>query len=41
VIVENRYAAQTSRVILVDIVQGFAAQIAENMTPGGWMVTKP
>jgi hypothetical protein len=30
-----------SRVILVDIVQGYAAQIAENMKPIGWLKTTP
>jgi len=37
-IIENINTNQTtSRVILVDVVHGIAAQIAENMTPGGWM----
>ncbi len=36
-IVENRYAQDASHVILVDIVHGYATQIAENMMPVGWM----
>jgi Tol biopolymer transport system component len=40
-IVESRYAQDASRVILVDVVQGFAVQIAENMMPAGWMKSAP
>lgn len=40
-IVENYYEANTSRVILVDIVQNFAVQVAENLSPVGWMTTTP
>jgi hypothetical protein len=40
-IVESRYAPDASRVILVDISRGFAAQIAENMKPEGWMKSTP
>jgi Tol biopolymer transport system component len=39
--VENAYEANASKVILVDIVQGWAAQIAENLTPAGWMANTP
>jgi hypothetical protein len=38
-IIENRYAENESRVVLVDIVQGFAVQLAENMRPVGWMIS--
>jgi hypothetical protein len=40
-IVENRYAEKTSRVILVDIAGKFAAQISDNMEPIGWMTSDP
>ncbi len=40
-VVENRYAEQASRVILVDITEKFAAQIADNMEPIGWMTSNP
>ncbi len=40
-IVENFYEANVSRVVLVDIVQNFAAQIAEDLEPVGWMTTTP
>jgi Tol biopolymer transport system component len=36
-LVEDQNADQTSRVILVDIAKGSAAQIAENMEPIDWM----
>ena len=37
--VVDEYEKDHRRVILVDIVQGFAAQIAEDMQPVGWMVS--
>lgn len=37
-IVMDRYDQDHRRVILVDLVQGFAAQIAEDMEPMGWML---
>lgn len=40
-IVENRYAENASRLILIDIKKGIAAQIAENMMPVGWMEAIP
>lgn len=40
-VVENRYAEQASRVILVDITEKFAAQIADNVEPIGWMISNP
>lgn len=40
-IVESRYAPDASRVILVDLAQGFAAQIADTMMPAGWMKSAP
>ena len=40
-IVESRYDRDASRVILVDLVQGFAAQVAENMQPVGWIKASP
>jgi len=40
-IVESHYAKNASRVILVDIAQAFAVQIAENMMPAGWMKSGP
>lgn len=36
-LVESRYAKDASRVILIDITQDIAVQIAETMTPVGWM----
>jgi hypothetical protein len=38
-IIKNRYTEDASRVILIDLAQGWAAQIAENMEPVGWMVS--
>lgn len=42
-ILENRYAEQeqASRVILVDIARNFAAQIADQAEPVGWMIAAP
>lgn len=40
-LVEHRYSEQASRVILVDLVREFAAQIADNAEPVGWMVSSP
>jgi len=40
-LVENRYSEQASRVLLVDLVRNFAAQIADNAEPVGWMVSGP
>ena len=40
-IVESRYAQDASRVILVDVVQDFAVQIADTMLPAGWMKSGP
>ncbi len=37
-LVENRFAVNGSRLILIDIVQGFAAEIGKNLEPIGWMV---
>ncbi|RMF44293.1 MAG: hypothetical protein D6755_09330 [Anaerolineae bacterium] len=37
-LVVDRYAKKHQRVILIDIVQGFAAVIAEDVEPVGWMV---
>ena len=37
VVVQNLHADRSSRVILVDIVQGWAAEIAKNMEPVGWL----
>jgi len=39
--VENYYEDNSSRVILVDIAQGWAAQIGEDAAPVGWLTTKP
>jgi hypothetical protein len=36
-LIVDRYNQDHQRVILVDIVQGFATQIAEDMEPVGWM----
>ena len=38
-LVVDWYEKEHSRVVLVDIAQGFAAQIAEDMEPLGWMVS--
>lgn len=40
-LIENRYAEQASRVILVDLIQAFATQLADNAEPVGWMVASP
>jgi hypothetical protein len=37
IVVENIYEANSSRVILVDIQENMAWQIAENQRPAGWM----
>ncbi len=39
VVVENRYEDNRSRAILVDLVRGFAAVIADNAMPVGWMIS--
>ncbi len=36
-VIENRYAQDASRIVLLDLSQGTAVQIAENMMPVGWM----
>jgi Tol biopolymer transport system component len=36
--VQNYYEVNSSHVILVDIMQGWATQIAENVEPAGWLV---
>jgi Tol biopolymer transport system component len=41
IVVENYVSLDTSRVVLVDIVRGVAAQIGENLKPLGWMVENP
>jgi Tol biopolymer transport system component len=38
IIIQNRYSEDHSRVILVDLAKGIAAQVAEDMEPVGWMV---
>lgn len=40
-LIEHRYSEQASRVLLVDLVRNFAAQIADNAEPVGWMVSGP
>ena len=37
--VQNRFGANASRVILVDVAQSWAAQICENVQPAGWLAT--
>lgn len=37
--IEMRVSENTSQTVLVDILEGYAAGIVENMTPVGWMVS--
>jgi hypothetical protein len=36
-VVENRFSENSSRAILIDLAQGIAVQVAENVMPVGWL----